>query len=370
MTPQQSISRHEIPGRAIVRRSIIILLTCALTFGAVFSTSAATAKLDEFTQSELDTNWEPDRQAPSDGVTSVVAFNRDNVARIGIDSSATQPGLFQRTEGIKSANPQNYGEGLQVDLYIDPDWQDKAVRAGFWVVGYNGDGGRDNLFAILEFVNNEPCFEPDCTNAANITDHEGWRTWNSETGWTDRPTAFQYGEWVTLGIELDAANELYHYSLNGVEIGTAPGGQHYIYEAFLNSYNYGEDSFPTLSSADYAAHWHAGLDLASIGSTYTLCVNYYTGGQLVGALNGACPTGTLEIEATSETPLTFCINPYTRQVSYSFNGSCSSPYFAHVVPDNGDLLTCMSMWTGKHRYVYNHAQCMAHELPNTIEAGV
>lgn len=339
-----------------------------MAFGTFVTAHAETIMLDTFTQSELDNNWVPDRQAPSDGATSVDAFDREDVARIGIDSSATQPGLFQRTEGIKSATPQNYGEGVQVDLYIDPDWQDKAVRAGFWVVGYDGAGDRDNLFAIIEFVNNEPCDEADCSNQSNITDHEGWRTWDSNIGWVNHATPFEYGEWVTLAIELDADNELYHYSIDGLEVATGMGGEHYIYEVFLNSYNYGEDDFPTLSSDDYAAHWHIGLELASIGSTYTLCANYYTG-EISNATNGQCGPGSAMIQTVSETPLTFCVNAYTGQVRYSYSGVCSSPYFAHVVPDNGDLLTCVNMWTGKHRYVYTHALCTAYEVPNTISAG-
>lgn len=341
-----------------------------MALGSVLAAYAETTMLDTFTQSELDTNWVPDRQAPSEGANSVDAFGREDVARIGVDSSATQPGIFQRTEGIKSAVPQDYGEGVQVDLYVDPDWQDKAVRAGFWVVGYDGVGDRDDFFAIVEFVNNEPCDEADCSNQANIADHEGWRTWDSVNGWTHHSTPFQYGEWATLGIELDAEDEEYHYFINDLEVATGPGGEHYIYEVFLNSYNYGEDDFPTLSSDDYAAHWHIGLELAVEGSTYTLCASYYGGGQVYTPNNGECGPGAVEVETVSETPLTFCVNPYTSEVRYSFSGTCTAPRFAHVVPDNGDLLTCVNLWTGKNRYVYSHAQCMAHEVPNTVAAGV
>ena len=39
--------------------------------------------LDAFTPVELDTNWEGDRTFPTDGATSVTAFGRDDVARLG-----------------------------------------------------------------------------------------------------------------------------------------------------------------------------------------------------------------------------------------------------------------------------------------------
>ncbi|MEX2430801.1 MAG: hypothetical protein WD645_02645 [Dehalococcoidia bacterium] len=228
----------------------------AFVLVGVAAASGHFTMLSPFTQAELDNNWEADRQFPSDGVTSVSAFGRDDVARIGVDSDETAPGTFQRTEGIKTAEPQDFGTALQVDLYVDPDWQDKAVRAGFWVVGDDGAGARDELFGIIEFVNLEPSDSGDSAQG----DHEGWRIWSSATGmWTDLPTAFGYGEWVTLGIELDTDAQQYIYYIDGDEVGTAAGGENFIREIFLNSYNYGLDEFPNLSNDSYAAHWHVGM---------------------------------------------------------------------------------------------------------------
>lgn len=208
-----------------------------------------------FTQAELDTNWEADRRFPTGGVTSETAFGRTEVARIGIDSTQTDADTFRRTEGIKTAGAQNFDQAVQVDLYLDQDWEDKAVRAGFWVVGDDGDGAR-NLFGIIEFVHLEPSISGDSAQG----DHEGWRIWDSSTGvWTNVFTEFDYGTWVTLTITLDTAAGMYAYAIDGDEVGTAAGGTNFIREAFLNSYNYGLDTFPTLSNDSYAAHWHAGL---------------------------------------------------------------------------------------------------------------
>ncbi|MEX0895428.1 MAG: hypothetical protein WDZ94_00640 [Patescibacteria group bacterium] len=230
----------------------------ALSVGVV---SASSHLLEPFTQTELDTNWEADRAFPTDGVTSVSDFGRDDVARIGIDSSETAPGTFQRTEGIKTVGDQNFGTEVQVDLYVDSDWQDSAVRSGFWVVGDNdttatGSAARDNWFGIIEYVNLEPADSGD--SAAD--DHQGWRFWDSTNGWTEVAHPVTYDEWATLKIVLDTDAQEYHYFINDDQIGTGPAGEHFIREIFLNSYNYGLDSYPNLNSDSYAAHWHVGVE--------------------------------------------------------------------------------------------------------------
>ena len=189
-------------------------------------------------------------------MTSVSEFGRDDVAHIVIDSSETNSNTFRRTEGIKTVGVQNFGNSVQVDLYVDEDWQDQAVRAGFWVVGDDGAGARDDFFGIIEFVN----LEPSTSGASAQGNHEGWRFWDSTNGWTDVPTAFTYGEWATLLIELDSDAEEYNFYVNGELIGSGPAGDDFIRELFLNSYNYGLDEFPNLDNGDYSAHWHVGID--------------------------------------------------------------------------------------------------------------
>lgn len=228
--------------------------TGALVIGVAGTAAAEATMLDPFTQAELDSDWEADRAFPTDGVTSVSAFGRDEVARIGIDSDATADGTFQRTEGIKTL-VGDFGTTVQVDLYVDPAWEDSATRAGLWVVGDDGTGERDELFGIIEFVNLEPSTSGDSAPG----DHEGWRTWDSDLGWVDSEADFTYGEWVTLTITLDTTAAQYSYAVDGDEIGTAPGGTTFVREVFLNSYNYGLDEFPNLDTDSYAAHWHAGL---------------------------------------------------------------------------------------------------------------
>lgn len=239
-----------------MRRTLTVMAgVIALAMGTMGAALASTM-LAPFTQTELNTNWEADRRFPTGGVTSVTAFDRTDVARLGIDNTKTATDTFRRTEGIKTVGAQDFGEALQVDLYLDPDWEDKAVRAGFWVVGDNGAGARDNWFGIIEFVHLEPSTSGDSAPG----DHEGWRIWDSSLGdWTDLATEFTYGTWVTLTITLDTTKEMYAYAIDGVEVGTATGGTNFIREVFLNSYNYGLDTFPNLGNDSYAAHWHAGF---------------------------------------------------------------------------------------------------------------
>lgn len=240
-----------------MRKSLLLTMALVVTLAmtAVGGALASDAMLKPFTQDELDTSWEADRQFPTGGVSSVTDFGRDNVAHLGIDSAQTDSNTFRRTEGIKTVTEvqDDFGQAVQVDLYLDPDWAEKAVRAGLWVVGDDGSGERDNWFGIIEFVNLEPSTSGDSAEG----DHTGWRVWSSTEGWTNLNTEFAYDEWVTLLITLEDGS--YRYDINGETVGSAPAGDHFIREVFLNSYNYGLDEFPNLSNDDYAAHWHAGL---------------------------------------------------------------------------------------------------------------
>lgn len=47
---------------------------------------------------------------------------------------------------------------------------------------------------------------------------------------------------------------------------------------------------------------------------------------------------------------------------------CQPPRRDHVLPDDGDLLTCVSRYTGVNRWVRSHSQCLAMEVANTIPA--
>jgi len=223
--------------------------------------TASAAGLNPFTQDELDNNWGEDRAFPTGGVQSVSFDGCDNVAQLSIDNSMTAPGLFQRTEGLKnppgSPAAGNFGTAVEVSLYLDPAWADNAVRAGLWVVGDDGAGARDELFGILEFTNIEPI-----TSGLDLGsgggDHEGFRIWDNDIGFVEVGTAFTYGEWVTLRIELDTSALKYNYFVNGALVGSVDAGDQFIREVFLNHFNYGEHTFANLGTESYQGHWYAG----------------------------------------------------------------------------------------------------------------
>ena len=206
------------------------------------------------TQDELDNNWTADRTFPTGGVTSVAFDGRNDVADIGIisDDVSTASGTFYRTEGIQTKNLQDFGDAVQVDLYVDSDWADKAVRAGFWVAGYDNADALQS-YGIIEFTNVEELSSGDSPYTYNFN---GWRVWDNSGYWTDVNMSFSYDQWYTLEIVLDAANQQFLYYINGklIGTGTAPSSE-YIGKLWLNQYNYGLDTFPTLSTENYDAHW-------------------------------------------------------------------------------------------------------------------
>jgi hypothetical protein len=233
-----------------------------------FSVSAA-SPLFSFTQSELDTNWGPERIAPSGGYSSLGSFEgRSNVAKININSTATSPAVYYRTEGIK--NPKNtvenfsigkdFGQSIQVDLYLDPAWDNNAIRAGLWTVGDNNAGGTDAAnypFGIIEF--------------ANVGGHEGFRYYDPSVGYVpisgfDQNTG--YGKWVTLKIALDPMADRYVYSVDGVQVGfsESPAISTYLYSAILNQRNFGLDPQIGLTNNSYSVHWNGGVAKAVLSS--------------------------------------------------------------------------------------------------------
>ena len=113
----------------------------------------------------------------------------------------------------------------------------------------------------------------------------------------------------------------------------------------------------------------AGCDIGAVErgrtATYPLCASYYTG-VVTSPLTGSCGAGRIELVVPGN--LSFCIDLYTGQLLYTFGRPCNPPRQVHTMPEDGDLLTCVSIFSGSNRWVFNHSQCTAYELPNTIPA--
>ena len=206
-----------------------------------------------FVNGALSSQWEADRTFPTGGVSLVDAFGRNNVAQIGVNSSQTASGVFYRTEGIKTTGASNYGDAVQVELYLNPAWKNTtATRTGFWVVGDNGAGGRDGYYGIIDFVNLQNHTSGDSGYTANFT---GWRYWDNDH-YVDSNVPYTWGTWATLTIVLNRNTSQYDYYVNGQYLGSGAAGNHFIREMFLEAFNFGKDTFPSYTTDNYNVDYY------------------------------------------------------------------------------------------------------------------
>lgn len=100
----------------------------------------------------------------------------------------------------------------------------------------------------------------------------------------------------------------------------------------------------------------------------TLCVDRFTGRVLAESSAGCDPAVTYEVVIPNAAPQTFCIDPFTAALTHAATGTCPPSRTPHVIPDDGDLLTCVHTFTGEHCVVSSHSQCSPVEEPFTIPA--
>ena len=237
---------------AVVGLSLTVLAGMTLRASA----AAPTTRFN-FTQAELNAHWGAERIAPSGGYVSKQAFDRSNVVEIGVNSAEANDDVYHRTEGIKTAYaapdnfsaPGNFGQSVSVDLYLNSDWSNKAVRAGLWTVGDNGNRGTDAInypFGILEF--------------AHINGYQGFR-YGGTDDWVNVAGFKDYGKWVTLKIALDKDTHQYVLSIDGTKVGQtdSPAPSKYLYSVILNQRNFGKDPQGQLSTTSYAVDWQGGV---------------------------------------------------------------------------------------------------------------
>jgi hypothetical protein len=83
-------------------------------------------------------------------------------------------------------------------------------------------------------------------------------------------------------------------------------------------------------------------------------------------LSGQCAPMQVALDIANVASPSFCIDPYTGIVYYTFGRPCSPPRQTHVLATHGDLLTCVNVYTSVNRKVANHSQCLATERANAI----
>ena len=80
-----------------------------------------------------------------------------------------------------SVSPDPPGWPPPRDLYVDPAWEGKDIRAGLWGVGHDESGERTG-FPIIEYHQD---------TGLGFT---GWRVWDSSIGdWVSRPGSTSFG---------------------------------------------------------------------------------------------------------------------------------------------------------------------------------
>lgn len=188
----------------------------------------------------IDGSWTTDRHEPG-------SWNNGEVEVNGILDAQQQSTGFYRTEGRKTS--LNNVSSIETTLFIDPSWDDTAVRAGVWATG----NGAVAEWGIIEYTTAHGYTE------GSLTEVPTFRTWNSTTGeWTPVMEAVA-GQSYTLRVEITDGN--WYYFINDSLVGeVAVDGTDTtgINEVILNHYNFGFEGVPAdgeFGNRPYTVQW-------------------------------------------------------------------------------------------------------------------
>lgn len=260
-----------------MRKSIfgVMAVVMALALSTMAVAIASSTMLEPFTQEELDTNWEADRQFPSGGVTSVSAHGRDDVAAIGVvGADRSTEGEFYYFEGITKVD--DFGLAVQVDLYVPAEWENaetSPLNVGFWA---NDDPS--SAYPVIAFRNGEAVVA-------------GFYTFDG-SDWAATDINVNYDAWNTLSITLDPDTGIVNYDVNGQDAGTLAASGDSLGQVFLNHYNDGVN--------DFTAHWHAGAEEPENGDITIVFVKSWTGAAFEGS-DDVAVTFTVDIDGDEVT---------------------------------------------------------------------
>jgi hypothetical protein len=217
-------------GTRMSRRTLTTAVAVTAVVGLIATSALAAPTIDyndiPLTQAELDANWVVDRAVPSGGFESVSFESRDSVLEMRVDPDNRSTGSsFFFTEGLLRQTPG--AAALKADLYVDPAWEGQDIRAGLWGVGHDESGDR-TAFPIIEYHQD---------TGLGFT---GWRVWDSAIGdWVSHPGSTSFGEWATLEIVLDADNNQFIWSVDGVSETLSGLDSTTLGEVIVNMFNYG-----------------------------------------------------------------------------------------------------------------------------------
>ncbi len=103
-----------------------------------------------------------------------------------------------------------------------------------------------------------------------------------------------------------------------------------------------------------------------VKQTLAMCVNNMTGALVVAGPNGSCTNGSRSLVLPLDYAAPACINPYTGELHWPSNGQCVPLQRPHIVPDDGPLYFCRSLYTGRLRVLSTPPTCNSFELAGVI----
>lgn len=181
--------------RIITTLMMVFALVAQPLYGFVSAQIASAAPLSSYTNTGFSGfTWTNDRSAPSGGYEIVADSLKMNVDNMNASSAAG----FYRTEGIKTTVPAGTNS-VKAEIYVDPSWGSKPVRAGLW-----GDGAG---YPIIEYTN-------------GVAGHTGWRVYDTNIGvWHNIATTVTAGQWYSLEVAINPTTNMYEFYVNNTKVG-------------------------------------------------------------------------------------------------------------------------------------------------------
>jgi hypothetical protein len=181
-----------------------------------------------------------DRTTPSGGF----GVSPSDILSMSIDNTnASSSSGFYRTEGLQGS--LSTSQSISGELYVDPAWDGKPVRAGLWGTTSSSTAS-GAAWPIIEYT------------TIGDGDFTGWRVFDTMNGgWTNLTSLMATpGEWYDLRIAYNPTDDTYDYYLNNtlvVSLPAADGSDVYsdFTSVIFNSYNSATGS----SADDYTVQW-------------------------------------------------------------------------------------------------------------------
>lgn len=178
---------------------VLVFASTASVLPVLFTQTATAAPGLVYSNSGFSAlNLSTDRSVPSGGYTQ----SGDSLTLRVDNTAANTSSSFYQTEGLQS--PLAASRSIRAQLYVDPTWAGKPVRAGLWGIAGNTSTS-DVAWPIIEYTN---------TGDGSYT---GWRVFDTiNGGWTNvSSVSATSGQWYTLEITFNAATNSYDYYVNG-----------------------------------------------------------------------------------------------------------------------------------------------------------